>query len=45
MDNTSNLDKMEDQEMSVVMCRMECNVDGNGLSHYIIYNDEGDLPY
>ena len=36
---------MEDKEMSVVMCRMECKVDGNGLSHYIIYNDEGDLPY
>jgi hypothetical protein len=31
--------------MSSVMCRMDCKVDGNGLSHYIIYAEEGDLPF
>ncbi|OPY32445.1 MAG: hypothetical protein A4E32_01026 [Methanomassiliicoccales archaeon PtaU1.Bin124] len=30
--------------MSAKMCRMNCKVDGNGLSHYIIYagDNEGD---
>jgi modified peptide precursor CbpA len=31
--------------LSVVMCRMECKVDGSGLSHYIIYDKQGELPY
>ena len=31
--------------MSVVMSRMECRVDGNGLSHYIIYDGAGELPF
>ena len=31
--------------MSVVMCRMECKVDGNGLSHYIIYDEQGEQPF
>jgi len=24
---------------------MECRVDGNGLSHYIIYDGAGELPF
>jgi modified peptide precursor CbpA len=35
----------EVSQMSVVMCRMECKVDGNGLSHYIIYDEQGEMPF
>ena len=42
LDYTSNLGG---KKMSVVMCRMECKVDGNGLSHYIIYDEQGELPF
>jgi hypothetical protein len=30
--------------MSVVMCRMECKVTER-LSHYIIYDEQGELPF
>jgi modified peptide precursor CbpA len=32
--------------MSAIMCRLDCKVDGNGLSHYIIYDAaEGEFPF
>ena len=31
--------------METVMCRLDCLVSGNGLSHYLIYGEEGELPF